>query len=64
MSNVTQMFVTDEITGMRIPNRRPAKEFIVMNAEGKACAIFETNVLAAQYLFDVLEYNGWVEEIG
>lgn len=63
MNNVVTLATIDEITGLHVIHRKAQPEFLVLNGEGRACATFDNIVKASEYLFNVLQYNGWIEEI-
>lgn len=66
MGRVIQMFITDELTGMRIPNLERNREFIVcsfINGRVQASAIFPTYNQAAAYRAKNNLFWHWIEEI-
>ena len=40
--SVVQMFVTDEITGLKVPNRPYRPEYIVLDKDGKGLSIHQS----------------------
>jgi hypothetical protein len=57
MSNVIQMFVTDEITGLKVANRPYRPEYIVLDENGKGLSIHKSrnDALVAAKGRDILE---------
>ena len=63
---VIQMFITDDLTGMRIPNVKAKPEFMVCSFIGgrvQATAIFPTRNQAVAYRAKNQLFWTWIEEI-
>lgn len=63
MGQVIQMFREDELTGMRVPNVRNNREYIVVIPGGGAVAIYPTKNEAIAHCYRLRDKDAWVEEI-
>lgn len=63
MGQVIQMFREDELTGMRVPNVRANREYVVIIPGGGAVAIYPTKNEAIAHCYRHGLKDAWVEEI-
>lgn len=66
MGQVIQMFIKDELTGMRVPNLERNREFMVcsfIDGRVQASATFPTRNEALAYRAKNKLFWAWIEEI-
>lgn len=63
MGQVIQMFRVDELTGMRVPNVRGHREYIVVIPGGGAVAIYPTKNEAIAHIYRHGPNDAWIEEV-
>jgi len=64
MTNVIPMFVTDEITGLKVPNRPSKPEFIIVDEKGLGISIHKTYQEALAALYRMIDNPDFSDEVG